>query len=74
MRESAEESRQYLEDRRKKKKVRTIAAIAASAAIAVGGMNVASDHAQTAAMEEHYDKAVSYIVAEEYDQALAELA
>lgn len=73
MKESAEESRQYLEERRKKKKGRTIAAIAASAIVAVGGMNVASDHAQTASMEEHYDKAVSYIVAEEYDQALGEL-
>lgn len=73
MKERVEESRQYLEERRKKKKGRTIAAIAASAIVAVGGMNIASDHAQTAAMEEHYDKAVSYIVAEEYDHALGEL-
>ena len=71
--ENARESFEKLEDRRKSKKGKRIAALATSAAVAIGGFNIASDQLQNAAMVESYDKAVLYIMEEEYDLAVNEL-
>ena len=70
---SAEKSFDILESRRKKKKKRSIAAIIAGFVLAGSAVGGISQHAEQVAMAESYDRAVSYVVAEEYDKALTEL-
>lgn len=70
---SAEKSFEILESRRKSKKKRSIVAIIAGFVLAGSAVGGISEYAEQTAMAESYDRAVSYVIAEEYDKALTEL-